>query len=142
MALPLASLIFVALTVGALAEPMPTRRIPCKTAENATTCYWARGRIMFYNGTPSYRLWKVGTKRLLGIYSGPSAWHGDPLASDNENPEMPANVEKGVSMGPGIVLWGDFEICPLVRERPGRMQAACVESATHLFVQNFNRPSQ
>ena len=54
------------------AAPTQARQIQCKTQANASSCYWTRGRLSFYNGTPSFRLWKIGTHRLIGIYSGPS----------------------------------------------------------------------
>jgi len=94
--------------------------------------------LSFYNGTPAYRVWKVGTKRLLGIYSGPTAWHGDQLAIDNEDPEFPANVEKAWDPRIGADLFADFEICPLEPERPGFMQASCIESAKNIFVERYS----
>jgi hypothetical protein len=109
------------------------RKVPCKTPENAASCYWTPGRIRIGAGTPAYRLWKVGTKRLLGIYSGPSTYR-DQLSLDNENPEFPANVEKIWTPRLGVPLYGDFEVCPLAPERPGAMRPVCVESAKNLFV--------
>jgi hypothetical protein len=108
------------------------RTIPCKTPANASMCYWTRGRLQFYNGTPSYRLWKIGTKQLLGIYSGPGA---DLHSVDNENPEFPANVQRIWQRRISQRVFADFEVCPLEPERSGWMQAACVESAKNLFVQ-------
>src|SRR5438132_887120 len=85
------------------------RRIPCKTPENATSCYRTHGRLSFYNGTPAFRLWKIGTHRLLGIYSGPSV---DRYSLDNENPEFPPNVERKFKPSYNRIF-ADFEICPL-----------------------------
>jgi hypothetical protein len=62
----------------------PNRKIPCKTPENAASCYWTHGRLAVYDGNPSWRLWKIGTKRILGIHSGPHPT--DPL--DSEHPEF------------------------------------------------------
>ena len=112
--------------------PAPARRIPCKTPENTSMCYWTRGRVRVGNGTPSYRLWKVGTNRLLGIYSGPSV---DRYSLDNEDPEFPANVQRVWQTRIGHSLFADFEVCTLEPERPGFMQAACIESAENIFVQ-------
>ena len=125
----------LSLPVG-LAAPQEAakRKIPCKTPENASMCYWTRGRLHIYNGTPSYRLWKIGTTRLLGIYSGPSVWTGDPAIRDNEDPELPASLQK-VYRSPFEQVFADFEVCPLEPERPGFMQAACIESAKNIFVQ-------
>ena len=112
----------------------PKRKIPCKTAENAATCFWTHGRLQEYEGTPAYRLWKIGTRHLFGIYNGPSAWRGNRLAIDNEGPELPSNLRKLVQSGL-VQVFGDFEVCPLEPERPGSMQAACIESAKNLFLQ-------
>ena len=133
-AVPLIMTIFsVALCLQALPQNSPKRRIPCKTPQNASECYWTHGRITIGNGTPAYRLWKIGTQRILGIYSGPSTFH-DPLSLDNEDPDFPANVEKIWSPRVYRPLYGDFEVCPLAPERPGAMRPVCVESAKNLFV--------
>ena len=83
------------------------------------------------NGTPAYRLWKIGTHRILGIYSGPSV---DRWGLDNENPEFPLNVERNLDSY-NNVIFADFEVCPLEPERSGVMQAACIETAKNLFVE-------
>jgi hypothetical protein len=62
-----------------------TRKIPCKMPENASMCYWTRGRVTLGAGT------------------------------------------------------GDFEVCPLEPERPGWMQAACIESAKNIFIQDWTK---
>ena len=118
------------------------RTIPCKTPEIAKSCYWAHGRLAAANGNPSYRLWKVGTHRLLGIYSGPATFNG-PLRSkyplDNEAPQLPPNVEaslwKSVAGAWPNTIFADFEVCPLEREKPGQMQSACIESAKNIVIQ-------
>jgi hypothetical protein len=84
-------------------------------------------------------MWKIGTKRLLGIYSGPSVYHGR-LSSDNEHPEFPANVEKIWNPRTFLTnLYGDFEVCPLAPEHAGAMRPVCVESAKNLFVDRFRQ---
>jgi hypothetical protein len=107
------------------------RKIPCKTVQNAATCYWTHGRLANYDGTPTLRLWKIGTKRILAIHSGPGFKRGD--NQENENPEVPPNVDRAFkSIGTGV--FGDFEVCPLEPEHPGVMQSACIESAKNLVV--------
>lgn len=107
------------------------RQIPCKTAANATSCYWTRGRLGFHNGTPAFRLWKVGTERVLGIYSGPSV---DRHGTDNEHPEFPADVERTFDPANNRIF-ADFEVCPLEPEKPRTMQAACIEAAKNVAVE-------
>ena len=119
------------LSASGSAQKVPKRRIACKTRGNAATCYWTHGRLSAYNGTPSYRLWKIGTHRLLGIYSGPDAEKRNPL--DSEDPEFPANVKRAFKSA-STQIFGDFEVCPLEPERPGWMQSACIESAKNLVV--------
>jgi hypothetical protein len=127
---------FVVALMALLGCGLPTagevyrRTIPCKTPENTTSCYWTHGRIGFYNGTPAIRLWKIGTNRLLGIYSGPSV---DRYGLDNEDPQMPASLKRTFEPSQNQVF-GDFEVCPLEPEREGAMQAACIESAKNLVV--------
>jgi len=134
--------LLVVLVVGAaIAAATPpqdpaTRTIPCKTPENASLCYWTRGRITLGAGTPAYRMWKVGTKRLLGIYSGPSV---DRHSHDNEDPEFPTNVQQVWKNRIGHTLWADFEVCPLEPKRSGFMQASCIESAKKIFIQDWNK---
>lgn len=131
-ALNIAVLVF-AFWAQAVPQNAPKRKISCKTSENAASCYWTRGRLQEYEGTPAYRLWKIGTHHLFGIYSGRSAWRGNRLAPDNEDPEFPPSVRTLIRSG-SVQVFGDFEICPLEPERPGFMQAACIESANNLFM--------
>lgn len=127
-----------------------TRKIPCKTDENASMCYWTHGRLGFYNGNPSYRIWKIGTTRILGVWSGPNSERIDPL--DNEHPEFPANLDRvfDIEVRRNVALkidfpeligpvFGEFEVCPLEPEHPGWMQAVCIESAKDMFVELSKR---
>jgi hypothetical protein len=132
-ALLITAVFSAALCMQAVPQNAPKRRIPCKTSQNTSECYWTRGRVAFGTGNPAFRMWKIGTKRLLGIYSGPSVSH-DRLSPDQEHPEFPANVDKVWSSRLGA-LYGDFEVCPLAPERPGAMRPVCVESAKNLFVE-------
>lgn len=115
-------------------HPAAMRKMPCKTLENAASCYWAHGRLSLYNGTPAFRLWKIGTRRLLGIYSGPNAELRDDL--DNEHPELPANITR-IFDPVSNQIFADFEVCPLEPEREGAMQSACIESAKNIVVDKW-----
>ena len=112
-------------------ESASRRKIDCKTPANEAMCYWTRGRLSLYNGNPSYRLWKIGTHRILGIYSGPG--FEKRYSQDTENPELPINVERAFRT-PYTQIFGDFEVCPLEAEVAGTMQAACIESAKNIVV--------
>jgi hypothetical protein len=131
-------LIWLAVLAQAFPQTLAKRRIPCKTAGNAASCYWTRGRLSLYNGNPPWRLWKVATHRILAIYSGPATWQRRD-EQDSENPEFPINLGKVYRSqvnDPSLErVFADFEICPLERERSGQMQSACIESAKNIFVQ-------
>jgi hypothetical protein len=88
--------------------------------------------LTYGNGTPAVRLWKIGTHRILGIYSGPSV---DRLGLDNESPGLPSNVESRLEPWKNWIF-ADFEVCPLEPEIPEAMQAACIESAKNIIVKN------
>jgi len=127
------ALAYSAVVAQALPQQSPAKRkVPCKTPENATTCYWTRGRLSIYDGRPPLRLWKIGTTRILAIYSGPSIKRGD--EKDMMNPELPGNV-RTIFKSSQDRIFGEFEVCPISPDKPGEMQAACIESAKGLFVQ-------
>jgi len=123
------------------------RKIPCKTSQNSQTCYWTRGRLSVYEGgPPSYRLWKIGTHRILGIFNGPL--HFPPTLEEyDEIPELPAILDTAyeadsqrMKRATGFTwtippsVFADFEVCPLEPEKEGEMQAVCIESAKNIFI--------
>jgi hypothetical protein len=126
-------IVILACSVETTASDGPRRKIPCKVPANAASCYWTHGRLTYGNGTPAVRLWKIGTNRLLGIYSGPSV---DRHSLDNEHPEFPASLARKFDPAKNF-LYADFEVCPLEKEKPGAMQASCIASAKNIFVQSF-----
>jgi hypothetical protein len=87
----------------------------CKTDPDIVgACYWVHGRLSIYNGTPSARIWKVGTNRMLGV-------HEDVLPGDLGSIDLL-----------NIPTFGDFYVCPFSRERPGAMRFVCIESEKNL----------
>jgi hypothetical protein len=123
------------------------RRIPCKTPENASLCYWTHGRLSIYEGTVPYRIWKIRTHRLLGVFSGPSHY---PAVTDDDvfNPELPAELlgayeanNRGQKRVTGTMwaipppVFADLQVCPLRPEIKGERQPACIESAESIFVE-------
>jgi len=125
-------------------------KIPCKTPENASLCYWTHGRLSIYNGNPSFRIWKTGTHRLLGVFNGPSHFppHITSFDDDVFNPELAAELyrayeadnrrlkrDTGVSWAVPPPVFADFEVCPLEPEKKNEMQAVCIESAKNIFIE-------
>ena len=101
----------------------------CKTPVGA--CFSLHGRLSAYNGTPTYRIWPVGSHRLLGVYDD----HG------NAEPVLPAQVSEAIHGNAfGKAFYGDYEVCPMTKSIAGRMQMVCVKSVAHLTAQQTPQP--
>jgi hypothetical protein len=85
-------------------------------------CFMVHGRLRAYNGNPTFRIWPIGTKRLLGV-TGPHP--GDP-------PIMPEKLACGFDCD----VIADFEVCPFSPSQPGVMQRTCIEAATNRVVRH------
>jgi hypothetical protein len=83
-------------------------------------CFTIRGDLRVWNGSPSLRIWQVGTKRILGVSDD------FPLPEELDRFDL-LNGE----------LWGDFQVCPFAKDRPGVMRPVCVESASRLTYKRY-----
>jgi hypothetical protein len=107
---------------AAAAEPGPCRGSPAL----AGACFAVHGRLAVYNGSPAFRLHPAGSKRILGIVT-PA---GTPLEEPRDvPPEVRALFWKDADPAP---VDGDFEVCPLTRERPGHMRMVCIAAGRNL----------
>ena len=130
LGLALGIVVFLTPDVASTTKP---RMKPCKGSPSIVgPCFVIHGRYSYANGSPSSRIWIIGTKRRLGVDDFENANNDRP-----EVPWIPENLE--ARSGPGIDVFGDFEVCPLSKEKPGEMQFACVESATHLVIKDWNK---
>jgi hypothetical protein len=92
-----------------------------KNPEVIGPCFTVHGRISVYNGTPSVRIWIIGTDHLLGV-----------LPSEDEI--MPPAIKK--ELGIGTQIYGDYLVCPFTQEKKGHMQMVCIESAKSLHIES------
>ena len=130
----IAALALCGVAAQAIPQAAAKRTIPCKTPVNAASCHWTHGRLGVYNGNPSFRVWRIGNTKIVGIHSGPGAQRRDP--EDGEHPELPSNIERLVDgMVTGHRIFADFEICPLAPERRGEMQFGCIESGKNMVLE-------
>ena len=90
----------------------------------AGRCFTLRGRLSIYNGAPARRLWKVGTKRVLGV--------SEQRFSVAGYSNIPEDIESKISQD--VALFGDFVVCPFTRSRPGEMQLVCIDEAKNLVI--------
>jgi len=84
------------------------------------TCFVVRGRLSAYNGNPTFRIWRAGTSRFLGVI--PSE---DPRS-------LPAEL-RGVASFEHDVS-GTFTVCPFAPSKAGVMQFVCVEAVRDMQV--------
>jgi hypothetical protein len=80
-------------------------------------CVLVRGRLRTYNGNPTFRIWPVGCKRLLGVTG----------AHPGEAPIMPGDLDASFERD----VYADFTACPFTKRVSGVMQRVCIESATN-----------
>jgi hypothetical protein len=90
----------------------------------AGKCFTVHGRLSVYNGAPAMRIWKVGTKRMLGISEQRFAVEGFR--------NMPETIQTQVNQD--VEVFGDFLVCPFTRQKAGEMQLVCVEEGKNLTV--------
>jgi hypothetical protein len=100
------------------AKPRPCRAQPALVGK----CFKVRGRLSLYNGAPTIRLWRAGTKRILGV----SASYAQ------EGFSIPTEIEKQLDWE--TELWGEYLVCPFTRQQPGVMQMVCIEEASRTSV--------
>ncbi|MBL7980343.1 MAG: hypothetical protein JNL52_00900 [Flavobacteriales bacterium] len=83
-----------------------------------------RGRMSAWNGNPTFRIWRVGTNRMLGI-RGVCL---DSLELGKYNPYF------------GLELWADFTVSAVTPQKPGVMQFVCVRSIEAPFLRKRPAP--
>ena len=124
----LLSLLSLILISSVWAEPQSVPKIDsCKRRTDIVgKCFNVHGRLSVYNGTPSIRLWPIGTKRLLGVI--------DPTdVSNAPGPTvLPLDIKSKLDWNKDVL--GDFTVCPLTARQTGRMQTICIESGRNLTV--------
>jgi hypothetical protein len=97
-------------------------------------CRVVHGRASLWNGSCVERIWVVGANRMLGV-CWPEAKRGEFL---------PGYLLKHLTekLFPPANLYGDFLVCPLDAERPGRMQHVCVETWRNLVLEQFTKDGE
>jgi hypothetical protein len=123
----LLSIILVAGSVWpAQLTPSGTQDKPCRQHPQLVgKCFTVHGRLSVYNGAPAKRIWKVGTKRMLGISEQRFAVEGYRNVPETIQNQLNQDVE----------ISGDFLVCPFTRQKAGEMQIVCVEEGKNLTVQ-------
>jgi hypothetical protein len=119
--------LFVSLTAATAEQQATDCGKPCREHPAlGGPCFPLRGRMSLYNGAPSVPIWRVGTRRLLGVSEQRFAVAG--------YCNLPLAIRERLSWNSD--LFGDFVVCPFTREEPGVMQLVCVDSASKVVVRS------
>jgi hypothetical protein len=107
------------------ASPAPAAATACRESKLVVgPCFTVRGRLFVANGAPTFRIRPAGSKRLLGVFDG---------ARNADTAEvLPPDVRAAATPPtPGELHAVDatWRVCPLAKQRPGRMQAVCIDDA-------------
>ena len=110
--------------MAAQAERPGSAQKPCREQPSLVgKCFMVRGRLSLYNGAPTIRLWRAGTKRMLGVSAS---------YSREGYTSMPSELERQLSWEKEV--WGDFLVCPFTPRRPREMQMICIERAKNIDI--------
>ena len=77
-----------------------------------------------WNGSPTYRIWPIGTKRMLGISGG--------LFGKRGYRSIPGDLETKLAWD--VNVFGDFVVCPFQPDKPDHMRLVCVDAATNVVI--------
>jgi hypothetical protein len=123
----MSAVIFMLLCIGAISSAEDKlKKKTCKEHPMLSgRCFKVRGRMFFSNGTPSIRIWPVGTKRILGISEGRFYLEEYENAPDKLVDQLTWEAP----------IYADFTVCPFTKDKPGVMRLICVESAENISIQ-------
>jgi hypothetical protein len=94
----------------------------CQSDPDLTdACFTLRGRLSASNGNPTFRIWRIGTTRMLGLT--------DRLFPSDEI-VLPESLDG--KLVDDVDAYGDFLVCPFTSDAPGTMQMVCLESAENV----------
>jgi len=117
-----------ALLASSVQQPTSANPVrPChQNPELVGSCYTVRGRLGVYNGSMIFRIWVVGTDRILGVTERRSLFC-----------RLPSYLEDAVR--PDSNVLADFVVCPLTADKPGWMREVCVDTAYNIAVRSSHR---
>jgi len=119
------SILFVCAVVGTRSSQATADDKPCsKHPQLVGTCFAVRGRLSVYNGAPALRIWRIGTKRILGVSEQRFAVPG--------YRNVPENIRAEIDQDKA--LFGDYLVCPLTKPKENEMQMVCIEKVSNLVV--------
>lgn len=122
----LACIIILLLSVACFSQ-QDTSSVNCKPCRKHPgvigPAFKIRGVLSYWNGAPGVRIWKVGTKRILGVSEGRFYREGY------------CNLPKWL---PTITfdeeITGDFVLYPFTKDKPEEMRLVCIDTVYNMKV--------
>src|SRR6266851_4766894 len=111
-------------SVSAISPPLQAQKSCRQHPQLIGKCFNMRGRLSVYNGAPAVRLWRIGTRRVMGI--------SEQRFSQSGYRNLPEDLLKQLNVE--SELFGDFLVCPFTPAKPREMQLVCIESAKNVVV--------
>ncbi len=111
-------------SVSAMSPPLQAQKSCSEHPQLIGKCFNVRGRLSVYNGAPAVRLWRIGTRRVMGISEQRFSLPG--------YRNLPEDLMK--QLNEENEIFGDFLICPFTPVKPREMQLVCIESAKDVVV--------
>jgi hypothetical protein len=122
------SALLILLVVATEASGSSPEDQPCsKHPKLVGKCFMVHGKLSVYNGAPALRIWKIGTKRMLGVSEQRFALPG--------YSNVPEDVRSQIDQDKA--LFGDYLVCPFTRSKPNEMQMVCIEKVKNLVVKKL-----
>ena len=101
------------------------RAAQCASVSGGAATITVHGRLYGANGGGSgFRIWIVGTRRIVWL-------------SPKIDPAIPDTIASAFKPF-DEELYGDFDVVPLARDRPGVMREVCFVSGEHLVVRDVH----
>lgn len=96
-------------------------------------CRVVHGRMAIYNGTLSFRIWAIGTHRVLRVVS-------EDLDNLDDMDRLPPELARALDPYRQDFwehpVFADFKVCDVTESRPGVMQTVTLAGAMRIHVEN------
>jgi hypothetical protein len=95
--------------------------IAAAPAPSAGPCFTVHGRLAVWNGAPAIRIAVSGSHRILGVHNPEGTADGPGL--------VPPQVRALIGADGSGRVSGDYRVCPLAPDLPGRMRPVWIQNA-------------
>ena len=123
-----AALVALAFMLGLAATPVGATVLP---PSRPGQCGVVHGRMSFANGTFSYRIWVIGTHRMLRVLDAKGLHLDDTDALPEPLATRLRPYRKDVW---GQDIFADFKVCAVTPTRPGVMQSVTIAGASKVRI--------